>query len=145
MFEQCKNKPFTCFDSFDQSIDGFFAKIEEQKDEIKAQSQQETAVKKLEAIKKDQQTRVKGLEQAQEANFYRACLIEENLDIVDEAIQRIKEAVDSGRDWKELEQENKELAKGGDEIAQHICGMQLSKRKITILLRYIYIYPCCLF
>src|SRR5436309_1172581 len=70
---------------------------------LNKRNQEITALKKLDAIKKEQYSRVENLQHSQLSNIRKARLIENNVDIVDQAILVIRNAIASSMDWKDLE------------------------------------------
>ncbi|CAG8729924.1 15441_t:CDS:10, partial [Racocetra persica] len=135
LFEQHKSKPYKEFDSFDLAVDEYYSSMESQKLLLKERNQEKAAMKKLEAIKKEQYSRVENLQSAQEINMRKARLIESNVDIVDQAIIVIRNAIASSMDWKDLENLVMEEKKKGNPIAAIIAGLKLEMNQITLLLK----------
>lgn len=92
-------------------------------------------MKKLEAVRREQQSRVEGLMEMQMTNARKAQLIEYNLELVDAAITIIRNAVASQMDWRDLEELVKEEKKRNNPIAQRIDSLKLATNQITLLLR----------
>ncbi|KAK9767340.1 hypothetical protein K7432_002958 [Basidiobolus ranarum] len=136
LFEQHSTKSYREFSSFDKAVDEFFSALESQKIDLKARQQEEAALKKLESIKNEQLSRVKGLENAQETNVKKAQLIEENLELVDQAVLVIRNYVASGMDWKELEDLVELEKKKNNPVAIKISKLKLEKNQITLSLSY---------
>ncbi|CAG8452887.1 15118_t:CDS:10 [Racocetra fulgida] len=132
LFEQHKLKPYKEFDSFDLAVDEYYSSMESQKLLLKERNQEKAALKKLEAIKKEQYSRVENLQSAQEINMRKARLIESNVDIVDQAIIVIRNAIASSMDWKDLENLVMEEKKKGNPIAAIIAGLKLEMNQITL-------------
>ncbi|RIA97467.1 hypothetical protein C1645_686756 [Glomus cerebriforme] len=135
LFEQHKSKSYKEFDSFDIAVDEYYSSIESQKLTLKQKNQEKAALKKLEAIKKEQYSRVENLQNAQLSNIRKARLIEDNVDTVDQAILVIRNAIASSMDWKDLENLVLEEKKKGNPIAEIIAGFKLETNQITLLLR----------
>ncbi|KAG9299425.1 hypothetical protein G9A89_009377 [Geosiphon pyriformis] len=135
LFEQHKHKAYKEFDSFDMAVDEYFSSMESQKLEIKQQNQEEAALKKLETIKKEQYGRVQNLEHAQSENVRRALSIEANIEIVDQAIMVIRNAIASSIDWKDLENLVAEERKKHNPIALIIDKLKLDTNQISLSLR----------
>jgi hypothetical protein len=110
--------------------------MESQKLTLKQKNQEKAALKKLEAIKKEQYSRVENLQNSQLSNIRKAKLIESNVDTVDQAILIIRNAIASSMDWKDLENLVLEEKKKGTPIAEVIAGFKLEINQITLLLRY---------
>ncbi|CAB4489274.1 unnamed protein product [Rhizophagus irregularis] len=135
LFEQHKSKSHKEFDSFDLAVDEYYSSMESQKLTLKQRNQEKSAFKKLEAIKKEQYSRVENLQNSQLSNIRKAWLIESNVDTVDQAILIIRNAIASGMDWKDLENLVLEEKKKGTPIAEVIAGFKLEINQITLLLR----------
>ncbi|CAG8485631.1 4905_t:CDS:10 [Diversispora eburnea] len=135
LFEQHKSKNYKEFDSFDLCVDEYYSSMESQKLMMKQRNQEKTAMKKLEAIKKEQYSRVESLQNSQTLNIRKAKLIEENIDIVDQAILVIRNAIASSMDWKDLEILVMDEKRQGNPIAAIIEGLKLEINQITLSLR----------
>ncbi|KAI8066316.1 fibronectin-binding protein A N-terminus-domain-containing protein [Gongronella butleri] len=133
-YHQHENKQVKEFDKFDGAVDEFYSALETQKLEMKVRSQENAALKKLEAVRKEQASRVEGLLSQQMSNTRKAQLIELNLDMVDAAISIIRNAVASQMDWKDLEELVKEEKRRSNPIALMIDGLKLQTNQITLLL-----------
>lgn len=90
----------------------------------------------MDAIKKEQYSRVENLQHSQLSNIRKAKLIENNVDIVDQAILVIRNAIASSMDWKDLENLVLEEKKKENPIAEIIVGFKLETNQITLLLKY---------
>ncbi|KAL0093728.1 fibronectin-binding protein A N-terminus-domain-containing protein [Phycomyces blakesleeanus] len=134
LYKQHESKKFKEFPTFDGAVDEFFSAIEAQKLELKARSQEEAALKKLESVRKEQESRVEGLLNQQTTNTRKAQLIELNLAMVDAAITIIRNAVASQMDWQDLKELVKDEKRRGNPIAQIIDGLKLDTNQITLLL-----------
>ncbi|CAG8668798.1 2831_t:CDS:10 [Funneliformis caledonium] len=135
LFEQHKSKLYKEFDSFDLAVDEYYSSMESQKLIIKQKNQEKAAFKKLEAIKKEQYSRVENLQNAQLSNIRKAKLIESNVDMVDQAILVIRNAIATSIDWKDLENLVLEERKKNNPLAEVIVGFKLESNQITLLLR----------
>ncbi|CAI2185243.1 12483_t:CDS:10 [Funneliformis geosporum] len=135
LFEQHKSKSYKEFDSFDLAVDEYYSSMESQKLIIKQRNQEKAALKKLEAIKKEQYSRVENLQNAQLSNIRKARLIESNVDMVDQAILVIRNAIATSIDWKDLENLVLEEKKKKNPLAEVIVGFKLESNQITLLLR----------
>ncbi len=110
--------------------------MESQKLIVKERNQEKAALRKLEAIKKEQYSRVENLQNAQLSNIRKAKLIEDNVDMVDQAILVIRNAIATSMDWKDLENLVLEEKKKSNPIAEVIAGFKLETNQITLMLRY---------
>ncbi|CAI2185456.1 16484_t:CDS:10 [Funneliformis geosporum] len=117
------------------AVDEYYSSMESQKLIIKQRNQEKAALKKLEAIKKEQYSRVENLQNAQLSNIRKARLIESNVDMVDQAILVIRNAIATSIDWKDLENLVLEEKKKKNPLAEVIVGFKLESNQITLLLR----------
>ncbi|KAL1916732.1 uncharacterized protein VTP21DRAFT_5436 [Calcarisporiella thermophila] len=131
---QHSGKPTKEFASFDEAVDEFFSALESQKLELKQRQQEDAALKKLDAVRRDHEERIKALEGAQLSNVRRAQLIEANLAMVDAAILILRNAIASGMDWLDLEALVENERRNGNPIALMISGLKLETNQITLLL-----------
>ncbi|KAI8988444.1 fibronectin-binding protein A N-terminus-domain-containing protein [Mycotypha africana] len=134
LYKQFENRKYKEFDTFDKAVDEFFSAIESQKLEMKARRQEEAALKKLEAVRKEQESRVQSLLDQQHTNVRKAQVIELNLQLVDAAITIIRNAVASQMDWQDLNDLVKEEKRRQNPIAMVIDGLKLQTNQITLLL-----------
>jgi predicted ribosome quality control (RQC) complex YloA/Tae2 family protein len=137
------DRQFKEYPTFDKAVDEFFSAIESQKLELKSRRQEEAALKKLEAVRREQESRVKTLLQQQVTNVRKAQLIELNLNLVDAAITIIRNAVASQMDWQDLTDLVKEEKRRGNPIALIIESLKLQTSQITLVLRYNYFTLLC--
>ena len=66
------------FDTFNAAVDEFFSQMETQKIDMKVAQKEKQALKKLENIKKDHESRLQSLEQEQAKDHHKGELIELN-------------------------------------------------------------------
>jgi len=102
LLKQHENMPKLTYDNFSMAVDEFFSLLEGQKRAIRAEAAEESALERLEKIKKDQSKRMDGLENEMEKVREHAQLVEMHADDVDKAIGVINSALDSGMDWTAL-------------------------------------------
>ncbi|KAJ1919265.1 hypothetical protein H4219_002117 [Mycoemilia scoparia] len=122
------------YPTFMEAVDEFYSRIEAQKLKLKAQQQEKSAIKKLQAIQSDHYGRVVSLEKAQEKADKQARLIETNVDLVEQTIMLLRNAIAAGLDWKELEEIIKQQKEEGHPIAMAVKRLQLKYNRITVLL-----------
>ncbi|KAI9314042.1 hypothetical protein BX666DRAFT_2020220 [Dichotomocladium elegans] len=141
LYKQHEARKHKEFSTFDAAVDEFYSAIEAQKIELKAMqqrftlgSQEQTAMKKLEAVRKEQESRIQGLLSQQVTNVRKAQLIEFNLDMVDAAITIIRNAIASQMDWVDLKELVLQEKNRGNPIAQMIDDLKLATSQITLLL-----------
>ncbi|KAK7835940.1 hypothetical protein U0070_004031 [Myodes glareolus] len=147
LFSQHLQCPYIEFESFDKvancvlfcfnkAVDEFYSKIEGQKIDLKALQQEKQALKKLDNVRRDHETRLEALQQAQEIDKLKGELIEMNLQIVDRAIQVVRSALANQIDWTEIGLIVKEAQAQGDPVASAIKELKLQTNHVTMLLRY---------
>ncbi|KAF9346640.1 hypothetical protein BGX26_001841 [Mortierella sp. AD094] len=134
LFAQHKSLTYKEFESFDASVDEFFSAIESQRLEVKKRAQEEHAQKKLDSVRMEHFGRVRGLEEAQQMNVMRAELIESNLEMCDQAIMIIRNAVATGMDWKDLADLVDEEKRHGNPIALMIDSLKLESNCVCVIL-----------
>lgn len=91
-------------------------------------------MKKLEAVRKEQENRVQTLLNQQITNVRKAQLIELNLQMVDAAITIIRNAVASQMDWQDLHDLVKEEKRRENPIAMIIDNLKLETNQLTLVL-----------
>ncbi|KAF2894967.1 hypothetical protein ILUMI_11200 [Ignelater luminosus] len=134
LFSQHSSQPFQEFDTFNLAVDEFYSTLEAQKIELRALHQEREAMKKLENIKKDHDTRLSALEKAQETDKQKAELITRNQQLVDDAILAIQSAVASQLSWTDIDTLVKDAIARGDPVATHIKQLKLETNHISLYL-----------
>ncbi|XP_026816387.1 nuclear export mediator factor NEMF homolog [Rhopalosiphum maidis] len=102
LFAQHRNLPSKTYESFNEAVDEFYSNLESQKYDVKCMQQEKGAVKKLQNIVKDHEERLKKLQDAQDEHKFKAELITNNLDLVDNTIQFVRQAVAKQLHWDEI-------------------------------------------
>ena len=123
------------FPTFDAAIAEFYGKVHGQRAVAQQAQREKVALGKLDAIKRDHESRLENLSVEVDAAERRAMLIELNLTAVDAALNAVREALGGGMDWRDLGRMIKEEKKAGNPVAALIDSLQLEKNKITVLLR----------
>ncbi|RUS85379.1 hypothetical protein EGW08_006864 [Elysia chlorotica] len=141
LYHQHESKPNAQFDRFDQAVDEFFSKLECQKMDMKVIQQEKGALKKLDNVRKDHEKRIEGLQKEQEVDILRGQLIETNLNLVDQAILIVRNAVANQIDWTEIWTLVREAQAAGDPVATAIKSLKLDANQITLLLKDPYVAP----
>ncbi|KAG9067934.1 hypothetical protein KI688_011525 [Linnemannia hyalina] len=134
LFAQHESLTFKEYESFDAAVDEFFSAVESQRLEVKKRAQEDHAQKKLDSVRMEHLSRVRGLEEAQQMNVMRAELIEANLEMCDQAIMIIRNAVATGMDWKDLADLVEEEKKHGNPIALMIDTLKLESNHVCVIL-----------
>ena len=134
-YEHHKGSSLVKFSSFDAAVSDFYGKIQSQRTVAQQTQREKAALGKLDAVRRDHQSRLEALGAETEAAERRAALIELNLDAVDAALNAVREALAGGMDWRDLARMIKEEKKAGNPVAALIDSLQLEKNKMTVLLR----------
>lgn len=134
LLKQHANKPYIEYANFSMAVDEFFSLIEGQKRAIRAEAAEQSAIERLDKIKKDQSKRMEGLEVEMEKVKESAQLIEMHADDVDKAIGVINSALESGMDWDALEELVTVEKSNLNPIALLMKKLMLDKDEITLSL-----------
>ncbi|RKF62756.1 Ribosome quality control complex subunit 2 [Erysiphe neolycopersici] len=102
---QLENEPSVVFleiEGYNRTVDKFFSSIESQKTELKLEERELTAKRKIEAVRKEQEKRLEGLQHVQTLNERKAGAIQANIERVQEAMDTINSLISQGMDWIEI-------------------------------------------
>lgn len=133
-FRQHEDMTLKEFDTFNAAVDEFFSQMESQKIDMKVAQQEKQALKKLENIKKDHQSRLQTLEQEQAQDRKLGELIELNSDLVDKALNIIRTAIANQMDWKDIQEIVSEAGENGDPILSRIRKLKLDINHFSMML-----------
>ncbi|KAL1461067.1 hypothetical protein WDU94_012998, partial [Cyamophila willieti] len=122
------------FESFAAAVDEFFSTAESNKIDLKAVQQERDALKKLENVKRDHESRLNALEQTQLQDKEKAELIIHNQEAVDAAILAIRQEIANQLSWEDIEARVKQAQRHNDPVASIIKQLKLNINHITILL-----------
>ena len=134
MFHQFLHRDVRHFKSFNQCIDHFFYEQNSQKIELKSAQQEKSMLKKLENIKKDHEKRISDLKTVQEESKRKGYLVEVNIELVDEAIDIIQNAIANRLTWDEINELIEEGQENGHKTALAIKSANLQKNVIILAL-----------
>ncbi|XP_023345305.1 nuclear export mediator factor NEMF [Eurytemora carolleeae] len=134
LYKQHSNSSILEFPSFNSACDTFFSQVEAQKIEMKSIQQEKNALKKLENVKKDHETRIRSLQEIQAADRRRGELIEMNNGVVENAIKVVVSAVANQIPWDQIKEIIKEATDAGDPVASRIKQLKLEVNHIVLLL-----------
>jgi len=136
LFAQYVQQARNCleFESFDDSMDEFFSRLESQKEEQVRSKKESAVMKKVEKLKADLNQRVSEFQEQQTQNESKARLIEANVDDVEAVIYLMRQAIASGLHWNEIERTIKQLQKSGNATVQIIHSLALERNQITLML-----------
>ncbi|KAI9727312.1 MAG: hypothetical protein M1828_006931 [Chrysothrix sp. TS-e1954] len=123
------------FDGFNKAVDEFFSSIEGQKLESRLTEKEETARRKMEHAKQDQEKRLGGLQEVQSLNVQKAQAIEANLARVGEARAAINGLIAQGIDWVEIDRLIELEQRRANPVAMVIkTPLKLQQNTATLLL-----------
>ena len=134
LYTQHLASPHLDFPSFNTACDQFFSRVEAQKIELKSVQQERNAVKKLENVKKDHETRIRTLQEVQDLDRHKGELIEMNGDLVNNAIKVILSAIANQIPWEQIREIIKEATENKDPVASRIKQVKLESNHIVMLL-----------
>ena len=134
LFRQHSKMDCKTFDSFNAAVDEFFSSMETQKIDMKVAQQEKQALKKLDNIKKDHESRLAQLEVEQAKDRTFGELIELNCDLVDKALTVIRTAIANQIDWTDIEEIVAEAGENGDPILSRIRKLKLDINHFTMML-----------
>lgn len=123
------------YPSFNRAVDEYFYAIESHKMESTQRKQDESASRRLAAVKQEQESRIEGLIATQATTVRKAQLVELNLEQVEQALLVIRSALAAGMDWVDLQKLIKEEQAQRNPVAMLIDGLKLETNQITLLLR----------
>ena len=134
LYSQHVSSPYTQHETFNGACDIFFSQVEAQRIELKSVQQERNAVKKLENVKKDHETRIKSLQELQDLDRLKGELIEMNNEIVDNAIKVILSAIANQIPWDQIKEIIKEATENRDPVASRIKQIKLETNHIVMQL-----------
>ncbi|OQO11630.1 hypothetical protein B0A48_03357 [Cryoendolithus antarcticus] len=123
------------YEGFNKAVDEFFSSIEGQRLESKLQEREDTARKKIEAARQEQDKRIDGLQQVQELNVRKAQAIQANVPRVEEAVNAVNGLIAQGMDWVDIGHLIESEQSRQNAVAMTIkLPLKLHENTITLLL-----------
>ena len=122
------------FSTFNVAVDEFFSSSESIKNEEKQSRTEMLAFKKMESATKQHENRIFELIKKANLNNLYASIIEENLDLIDRAINGVNTLLSQGIDWNDLGNRIREEASFGNPIAKIINSLKLHEGIIQLKL-----------
>lgn len=120
--------------TFNEAVDKYFCKLEEESSKSKQRKLEESAQAKLQAIQDEQQTRIDALRGSIDLTLEKAQVIEAEGGMVEAVSAVIRVAVENGMDWRELDDLIREEKRNGRPTALLIKKLKLDKRLVEISL-----------
>lgn len=122
-------------EGFNIAVDEFFSSIEGQKLESKLAEKEESARKRIEHAKREQEQRIHGLQQVQELHVRTAQAIEANVERVEEATAAVNGLIAQGMDWEDIGRLIEQEQKRHNPVAELIkLPLKLHENTMTLLL-----------
>jgi len=134
LLEQHKGRDYIEKESLNAAVDEFFSKIELQRQQKAREAHHKAAAKKVEAIKTDQENRIKTLEKQISDKEHCAEAITFNTDSVETAILVMRSAVASGMSWEDIEEYVEAEKAKGNPVALMITSLKLEQNMISLKL-----------
>mmetsp|Transcript_8825 Transcript_8825/g.17457 ORF Transcript_8825/g.17457 Transcript_8825/m.17457 type:complete len:1132 (-) Transcript_8825:100-3495(-) len=134
LLEQYRDRDVQYFDSLNDAVDEFYSKIDIQRQEKASLAHKKAAAKKVEAIRKDQESRIQTLHEEVSKKELCAEAITFNVEDVDKALLVVRSAVASGMSWDELDELISLEKSKGNPIASLIESTALERNEITLRL-----------
>jgi len=131
---QHEGLPHETSGSFDEAVDKYFARFEEQKLANAADHAEASIKQRVEKIRADQQKRLEELEAAEALAMRRAVVLEQRASEVDQVIAVLKSAVASGVGWVELADYVTQQQDLGNPIALMVHRLKLETSQVVVLL-----------
>ncbi|KAJ5087860.1 hypothetical protein N7456_011476 [Penicillium angulare] len=123
------------FERFNATVDEYFSSLESQRLESRLTEREETAKRKLEAVRDEHRKRIDALKDAQELHIRKAGAIQDNVYRVQEAMDAVNGLVAQGMDWGEIARLIEMEQGRGNPVAQVIkLPLKLYENTITLLL-----------
>ncbi|GKZ29324.1 hypothetical protein AbraIFM66950_004296 [Aspergillus brasiliensis] len=123
------------YPSFNATVDEYFSSIETQKLESRLTEREETAKRKLEAVRQEHAKRIGALKEVQEMHIRKAGAIEDNVYRVQEAMDAVNGLIAQGMDWVEIARLIEMEQGRGNPVANIIkLPLKLYENTITLML-----------
>eukprot|EP01038_Epipyxis_sp_PR26KG_P009740 gene9740-13106_t len=126
--------PYIQFNSFDEAVDLYFCKIEEQKLTRYATQAEAEAKKKIEKVKNEHNKLLKSLEKQQLRMEKNAMLLELYAENVDKVILVINSALNSGMAWNDISDMVDMEKENGNPVAMMVSRLRLERNHIILQL-----------
>lgn len=123
------------FERFNATVDEYFSSLESQRLESRLTEREETAKRKLDAVREEHKKRIDALKNVQELHIRKAGAIQDNMYRVQEAIDAVNGLVAQGMDWGEIARLIEMEQGRGNPVAQIIkLPLKLYENTVTLLL-----------
>lgn len=123
------------FERFNATVDEYFSSVESQRLESRLTEREQTAKRKLDAVREEHKKRIDALKDAQDLHIRKAGAIEDNMYRVQEAMDAVNGLIAQGMDWGEIARLIEMEQSRGNPVAQIIkLPLKLYENTITLLL-----------
>jgi len=120
--------------SFDEAVDEYFKKVEEQKLVVAADSAESAIKQRVEKIRADQHSRLEALAQAEHKAMRKAQLLEQRFKDVDKVLLVLNSALESGVGWDALSDYVAAQQEAGNPFALMVHQLRLETSTVVVLL-----------
>lgn len=123
------------FPRFNATVDEYFSSIESQKLESRLTEREETAKRKLDAVRLEHERKIGSLKDVQDLHIRKAGVIEDNVYRVQEAMDAVNGLIAQGMDWVEIARLIEMEQGRGNPVAKIIqLPLKLYENTITLAL-----------
>lgn len=126
------SESYETFPNFNAAVDAFYTALSTRREDDRVQEREVEARKKVQAVEREQQGRIAGLEKQCECCLNKAHLLETNLQLTEQALIVCKTAMDAGMDWQSFEGLIAEERRRGTPSAQIIAGLDLGRGMVGL-------------
>eukprot|EP00606_Chrysophyceae_sp_TOSAG23-5_P000762 GSChrysophyteH2.ASY1.ANO1.1338.1 assembled CDS len=135
LLAQHENKSTIRFNTFAETVDEYFCKIEEQRLVRAAALMEEQAHKKIEKVKAGRAEQIAGIEDDESKLAAQASLVETYAEDIDKLAMVLNSAMENGLSWDEIQIMVDEETDNGNPIAAMVASLNLEKHRVTVKLR----------
>uniref|UniRef100_A0A7E4VFA8 NFACT-R_1 domain-containing protein n=1 Tax=Panagrellus redivivus TaxID=6233 RepID=A0A7E4VFA8_PANRE len=122
------------YPTFSEAVDSFYSVLDDQKAEQKALMAEKQALKKVENVKRDHESRVTQLVELQTSQELKAQRIEVNKELVDKTLLLVRSAIANQLSWDQIKAWIDNLAQAGVPAAMAIVKFDFNNNEVTMSL-----------
>jgi len=134
LFMQHENERYKEMPSFDETVDEYFCKVEEQRMQHQAEAAEEHARKKVIKVRQEMENQLKGFEDQQSRMQQAAAVVEANAEQVDKVCLVINSALAAGLSWDDIGAMVATETAAGNPIASLVAKLRLDKNHVILRL-----------
>lgn len=121
------------YDRFNDALDDYFYRLETAEDEETDESPEfDEEIAKKQRIIDQQEGAIEGFEQQAQEERERAELVYANYELIDEILTTVRNALEEGRSWDEIEATFEEGAERGIDAAEAVTGVDPENGMVTV-------------